>query len=54
MIALWTTRTPRASVEASQSSGERTEAGVACVVTPTMAPGNTRPEVRLVTARMER
>ena len=54
MKALWTTRTPRASVEASQSSGERTEGGAACVVTPTMAPGNTRPEVRLVTTRKER
>ena len=51
MTALWTTRTPRASVEVRQSSGERMEDSVACVVTPTMAPGITRLEVRIVTRR---
>ena len=48
MKALWTTRTPRASVEVSQSNGSRTEDDVASAVTLTMASGNTRlQEVRL-------
>ena len=51
--ALLTMRTPKASVEVSQSNGSRTEDDVASAVTLTMASGNTRlQEVRL-SQRME-
>ena len=51
--ALLTMRTPKASVEVSQSNGVRTEDDVASAVTLTMASGNARlQEVRL-SQRME-
>ena len=42
MTALWIMRTPRASVEVSQSSGARTAGGAASVATLTMAAATTR------------